>query len=111
MALTFRSSTPETFRIIGQDSDGGTRVAEATKVPGQTSRWDLRLTHQSGRNWQATFHGPNVLDALGELMNSKNSEFLQEKARGHRPEPQPYDHNRQLPETGDFSPIVPINRR
>jgi hypothetical protein len=43
MALTFRSTIQEVFKIIGQDTDGSRRVAEATKVPGQTSRWDLKI--------------------------------------------------------------------
>jgi hypothetical protein len=111
MALTFRSTISETFKIIGQDSDGSRRVAVATRVPGQQARWDLQLQHPSGRAWKGDFHGPNVLDALGELLTSKDIEYKQERNRGHRPEPKIYDANRQLPEVGDFAPIIPIPGR
>lgn len=110
MALTFRSSTPEVFKIIGEDSDGSRRVAVATRVPGSQERWELQLTHPSGRNWSAVFNGPNVLDALGALVNDKNVEYRQERARGHKPEPPMYDHNRRLPDVGDHTPIF-MNQR
>jgi hypothetical protein len=110
MSLTFRSSTPKVFKIIGEDSDGSRRVAVATRNPGSQARWDLKLTHPSGRSWQAVFNGPNVLDALGQLVNDKNVEYKQEQSRGHRPEQPRHDPNRQLPDTGDFAPITMSGR-
>ena len=106
MVLTYRSTTPATFKIIGEDTDGSRRVAVATRIPGSQVRWDLQLQHPSGRTWNGTFSGPNVLDALGQLVNEKNPEYIQERARGHRPEPQMRDANRRLPEVGDFAEIV-----
>jgi hypothetical protein len=110
MVLTFRSTISEVFKIIGEDSDGSRRVATATRVPGSQERWELQLTHPSGRNWNASFNGPNVLDALGALVNDKNVEYVQEKARGHKPEPKMRDMNRQIPDTGDIAPIF-MNQR
>jgi hypothetical protein len=107
MVLTFRSTISETFKLIGEDSDGSRRVAIATKNPAHQRQWDLELTHPSGRNWQGTFHGPNVLDALSELLNSKDIEYKQERNRGHRPEPSQFDYNRRLPDDGNIAPIVP----
>jgi hypothetical protein len=107
MSLVFRSSIPEQFAIIGQDSDGNRRIATATKVDSQQTRWDLKLTHPSGRNWSGSFNGPNVLDALGELMSSKTIDYRQEKARGHRPEQPLFDHNRRLSDDDSITPIVP----
>jgi hypothetical protein len=109
MALTFRSSTPEKFELVGTDPAGRRRVVTATKTPGAFN-WDLRLQHPSGRNWQATYHGAGVLDAMGELMNSKNAEFLQDKARGDRPHEERFDDNRSIVD-GDIPPITPISRR
>jgi hypothetical protein len=106
MTLTFRSTISETFIIIGEDSEGSRRVATATKNPSDQRRWDMLLEHPSGRNWSGTFHGPNVLDALGELLNSKDIEYRQERNRGHRPEPKPFDYNRRLPDDGIIAPIV-----
>jgi hypothetical protein len=110
MVLTFRSTIAEVFKIIGEDSDGSRRVATATRVPGSQERWDLQLTHPSGRNWNASFNGPNVLDALGALVNDKNVEYVQEKARGHKPEPPRRDMNRQLPDVGGPAPVF-MDRR
>jgi hypothetical protein len=110
VVLSYRSSTPEVFKIIGQDSDGSRRVAVATKIPGSQERWDLQLQHPSGRTWNGVFNGPNVLDALGQLVNDKDVEYKQERARGHRPEPEVRDMNRALPDVGDFAEIVRDNR-
>jgi hypothetical protein len=114
MVLTFRSTISETFKLIGQDSDGSRRVAVATRIPGAQARWDLKLEHPSGRSWKGDFSGPNVLDALAELLNSKDIEYRQERNRGHRPEPsQSFDYNRRLPDDGNIAPLVPSlpNRR
>jgi hypothetical protein len=107
MSLTFRSSTPQEFTITGRDPDGRTRTATATRERGDFN-WNMRLQHPSGRNWQATYHGENILDALGELIVSKNIEYVQDKARGDRPPSQPYDHNRQV---DSVAPIIPIPSR
>jgi hypothetical protein len=110
MVLVYRSTISEVFKIIGEDSDGSRRVATATRVPGSQERWDLRLTHPSGRNWNASFNGPNVLDALGALVNDKNVEYVQERSRGHKPEPPRRDMNRQIPDVGDHAPITMSGR-
>jgi hypothetical protein len=109
MSLTFRSSTPQQFTITGRDPDGRVRTATATREHGEFN-WDMSLQHPSGRNWQAAYHGEAILDALGELIVSKDMEFKQDKARGDRPHTdQGYDHNRQI---DSVAPIIPIpNRR
>jgi hypothetical protein len=109
MVLTFQSTRPEVFKLIGEDSEGSRRVAVATRVPGAQTRWDLQLTHPSGRTWRGDFHGPNVLDALSELLHSKDAEYRSERARGHRPEPAPFGFDRHVsvPDDGRATPIVP----
>jgi len=97
--VTFRSSTPEQFHIVGQDSDGTRRVATATRSDSRHDQWNLKLTHPSGRNWNGTFNGPNVLDALGQMLNDKDQEYRQERGRGHRTKPTSlYDRNSQISE-------------
>jgi hypothetical protein len=110
MSLTFRSTISQVFKIIGEDTDGSRRVATATRIPGTQERWELQLTHPSGRNWSASFNGPNVLDALGALVNDKNVEYVQERSRGHKPEPKMRDMNRQLLDGGDDAPITMSER-
>jgi len=95
MSLVYRSSIPEAFQIVGRDSAGRERVATATRESGAFN-WNMKLVHQSGRHWEATYHGEAVLDALGELMSSKDSEFKTDKARGDRPHREAYDANRRV---------------
>lgn len=108
MSLTFRSSIPQEFVICGRDPDGRTRMATATREGGNFN-WDMKLEHPSGRNWQATYHGENILDALGELLSSKEIEFKQDKGRGDRPHTdQRFDYNRAV---DTDAPIIPSNRK
>lgn len=108
MALNFRSSSPQRFEIIGVDPDGRTRKVTATKEP-SAFNWEMRLQHPSGRNWQATYHGPAILDAMAELLASKDAEFKNDKGRGDRPHEERFDYSRSI--DGDIPPITPISRR
>ncbi len=108
MSLNFRSSTPEQFQIIGIDTSGRRRTVTATKEPGAFN-WEMRLQHPSGRHWEARYHGPAILDAMGELMVSQDAEFVQDKARGDRPHEDRFDYNRSV--DGDVPPITPNSRR
>ncbi|MET4372555.1 hypothetical protein ABIA99_005264 [Bradyrhizobium sp. LB12.1] len=107
MTLSFRSSRPEQFAIIGVDPDGRKRTVVATKRSGEFN-WRLELTHPSGRNWDATYHGGAVLDAMSELLASKDVEFKQDRARGDRPHEPAYDGNRAV--DADIPPITTIRR-
>ncbi len=95
MVLTFRSSIPESFTLIGVDSDGRKRVCVASKND-DDFHWQLALSHPSGQTWSGSFHGPNVLDALTEMLASKDSEFKQDRARGDRPHEERFDPNRAV---------------
>lgn len=95
MTLTYRSSIPQQFTITGRDPDGRTRTATATRASGEFN-WNMRLQHPSGRHWEATYRGENILDALGELVSSKETEFKQDKGRGDRPHAETYDGNRRV---------------
>ena len=101
MTLKFKSSTPESFTLVGRDSHGRQGTVTATKHSGDFS-WQMRLTHPSGENWDASFHGPNILDAMSELMRSKDPQYVQDRARQDRPRPPPFDYNRRV-EGEDFA--------
>jgi hypothetical protein len=108
MVLRFKSSTPEQFTLIGRDSHGRERSVTATKHSNDFN-WQMRLQHPSGENWQATYHGPGgILDAMSELMRSKDAQFVQDRARGDRPPQRPFDYNRRI-EADDFA-IGPSDR-
>jgi hypothetical protein len=106
MALTFRSSIPETFTLTGVDTTGRKRTVTATRESGEFY-WDMTLRHPSGQTWPARFHGPNVLDAMSELMTSRDAEFKQDGARGDRPPAQMPDHNRPVNDGLAHAPIIP----
>jgi hypothetical protein len=109
MTLTYKSSIPESFVLVGREPDGRERRVVATKESGAFN-WNLRLQHPSGESWPGTYHGPNgILDAMAELMRSKDSEFKQDKARGDRPRQPAFDPNRSI--DGYAPPIVPHNGR
>jgi hypothetical protein len=113
MTLTFRSSIPETWKISSVDTNGRERVAVATRNGGDFN-WRMNLQHPSGRKWDATYHGNNIIDALGEFVNSKDVEYTQERGRGYKPLPtESFDYSRRLPEDGMIAPVVasPRNRR
>ena len=100
MALTYRSSIPESFTIIGTDADGRQRVATATRHSGDFN-WRLNLRHPSGEFWEGSYRAPGgsnagVIDALGELMRQKDQAFKIDKARGDRPPPAPRDTSRSV---------------
>jgi hypothetical protein len=108
MTLTFKSSIPESFTLTGRDTDGRQRTVTATKNPGDFN-WRMNLRHTSGQNWDATYHAPGrgnagILDAMAELMRSKDSDFKQDKGRGDRPPQKPRDYN--LPADGAPAPIT-----
>ena len=110
MVLTYRSTVAESFSLIGQDTDGSRRVATAVRVPGSQQRYDLALIHPSGRTWQGSFTGANVLDALSEMLHQHDSEYRQEKNRGHKPEPPMRDVNRSVFDGSGSAPIVRTDR-
>jgi hypothetical protein len=107
MVLSFRSSSPSKFEIVGTDPDGRSRRVIATKHADDFN-WNLQLSHP-GRSWSAKFHGPNVLDAMSELLASHDSDFRQDKARGDRPQADRFDSNRSVDVYE--APIVPIPRK
>jgi hypothetical protein len=112
MALTFRSTTPETFVLSGVDTAGRRRTVTATKESGENS-WDMTLRHPSGMTWPARYHGDTgILDAMCELMNSKDVEYRIDKGNGDRPPAPHRDLNVRVDEFGQdiAAPIRGIRR-
>ena|SRR5215475_9681620 len=100
MPLKFKSSSPETFMLLGRDEHGRERIVTATKYADQFN-WQLKLTHPSGQSWPGTFAAPGggnagIIDAMGDMMRSRDSEFVQDRARGDRPREQPRDNTRSV---------------
>jgi hypothetical protein len=111
MALTYRSTTPETITIVEQESDGRSRVAVATKNLNATKHWDLVVQNPSGETWPGSFTGDKaeVPLALAQMLARTENQFKSDRARGDRPAQPTYDHNRRVVESA--SPITRIPGR
>jgi hypothetical protein len=106
----FRSSSPERFELVGTEPSGRRRVVVAEKFPDDFN-WKMRLIHPSGQTWPATFHGPNVLDAMAELLASKDVEFKQDASRGDRPPAEAKDTNVRVYDDGSLAAPQFLPRR
>ncbi len=113
MALTFRSTTSEMVQIVVRDADGSKRVATIERDPG-TRKWVGSVDHPSGEKYPVESFGPDSTDALDKLSHafvSREVDYRQSRARGHRPEPrQSFDYNRQLLDGGNDAPITMSER-
>jgi hypothetical protein len=111
MVLVFKSTTPEVFELSRIDSDGRKTVCTATRT-GNTDQWTLSLSHPGGQSWQRHCYGPNVIDHVGGMFVSKESEYKEAKARDFRPRPEPLDRSIRFDEIGNptASPITMSQR-
>jgi hypothetical protein len=111
MVLTFKSTRAEVFTISNTDEHGRTRTVTASKMPDD---WNFKLTlrHPSGETWSGTYTGrAGILDAMAEMMTSRDAQFVQDRDRGDRPRPEAVDRNRSVREDGSFSEPSIIPRR
>jgi hypothetical protein len=103
MVLTFKSTRPEKFELIGTDEHGRKRVCTAEKFPDDFS-WKLQLRHPSGQTWEGAYAGRAVLDAMSEMLASRDPQYVQDRERGDRPPAgTATDRNRAVREDGTFS--------
>jgi hypothetical protein len=105
---------PRKVQVILTDDNGHARVAVAERMRGNSNQahWNLTLHHDpSGRSWPADFHGSNVLDALGELIERKDHEY--HTHNGRAPNPMMPDRNVSVRETGHDTraPVTTLNGR
>jgi hypothetical protein len=103
MVLTFRSTRPEKFELIGTDEHGRRRVATATKNADEWA-WQLELRHPSGQTWAGSYSGKaGILDALATMLNSHDAEFTQDRENGDRPrQVMATDRNRRVDDGGNY---------
>jgi hypothetical protein len=103
MALTFRSTTPETKIVVDRASNGRQRVGRAVQSAHNPRWWDITIENPSGRVTPASFHGTGLeaVVAIADLMNRDEHEYETERQRSDRKE-QPYpDRSVGLDEQGN----------
>jgi hypothetical protein len=105
MVLTFKSTRAETFTISNTDEHGRTRTVTARKDADDWN-WNLTLRHPSGETWSGAFTGrAGILDAMGEMMTSRDAQFVQDRDRGDRPrQVMRTDRNRAVDDGGNTAP-------
>jgi hypothetical protein len=102
MVITFRSTRPERFVLVGEDEFGRKRVATAEKSPDEWA-WQLKLQHPDGQCWAGSYAGrAGILDALATMLNQHDAEFTQARENGDRPRnTMAPDRNRAVDESGN----------
>jgi hypothetical protein len=94
--------------IVDREPDGRQRVARAVQAEYNSRFWNLTVEHPSGSVTKGTYSGTKYEAgvALADLMNRSANDFAQERSRGDRPAPKPYDGNRSV--DLENPPIVPV---
>jgi hypothetical protein len=101
MALTFRSTRPQRFTLLGEDEYGRERVCVAEKNADDWN-WSLRLVHPSGEMWEGAYSGRAILDAMSEMVAARDPQFIQDRENGDRPrEVMRRDGNRSVDDSGN----------
>jgi hypothetical protein len=101
MVLTFRSTRPERFWIVGEDEHGRCRSVVAEKAADDFN-WKLTYRHPnySQEGTYSSRHG--LIDALGEMFAKHDAAFTQARENGDRPqERMRRDNNRAVDEGGN----------
>ena len=113
MSLTYRSSISEMVQIVVTDTDGSRRVATLERDPSNPRKWAGSVDHPSGQSWRVDTFDPDATAALDKLAHafvSREVDFRQSKARGHRPEPKRPDFNQRVLDGGDDAQITMSQR-
>jgi hypothetical protein len=109
---TYRSTSPEVFELSNMDEFGRVRYVTAKKMPDEWA-WSLELRHPDRSVWTGSYAGKaGILDAMAEMLNSHDAEFVQARANGDRPrQVMSADRNRSIRDDGSFSAPHIIPRR
>jgi hypothetical protein len=82
--LTFKSTRPERFWVIGEDEHGRRRMVSAEKWADDFG-WKLKYQHPNYVQ-EGIYNGrAGLLDALGEMFAKHDSDFVQSRENNDRP--------------------------
>jgi hypothetical protein len=101
MVITWKSTRPERFWIVGEDEHGRRRSVMAEKT---ADDYNWRLTYQHPNYQQqgsySSRHG--LIDALGEMFAKHDAAFTQSRENSDRPmDRMRRDNNRAVDEGGN----------
>jgi hypothetical protein len=108
MVLTFKSTAQETLIIIDQEASGRRRVGRAVQSGHNRRQWAIQIEHPNGEVHTASYYGGKYECgvAISDMLNRTENQYAQERSRGDRPPPQPYDTNVRVNDMTE-SPIIP----
>ncbi|WP_316159801.1 hypothetical protein [Bradyrhizobium sp. SZCCHNRI20481] len=113
MVLTFKSTRAAEVYIVELEADGAKRIARATQMNNNPKQWSAQVEHPAGIRPCSNIYGSrgDVAVALAEYLNNTRTSYLQEAARGHRPESPPRDANVRLNDLGQPMEITAFRER
>ncbi|WP_315766171.1 MULTISPECIES: hypothetical protein [unclassified Bradyrhizobium] len=113
--LTFKSTRAAEVYIVELEANGDKRIARARQLNNSPNQWSAQIEHPAGTRQCSNIYGTraDAAVALADYLNRTRSSYLQEAARGHRPEHAARDANVPLNDAGQpmeitkFRPRVP----
>jgi hypothetical protein len=98
---TFKSTGETQIYIVERDSDGTQRIARAIQ---DGNHWRCQVEHPSRVMECSNVFGNrgDVKLALTHYLHQTETEWKNEKARGHRPESRPRDVNVPVDDFGEY---------
>ncbi|MGJ5042733.1 hypothetical protein [Bradyrhizobium sp. HKCCYLRH1062] len=113
MVLTLKSSRVAEVYIVELEANGDKRIARAMQMNNNPKQWSAQVEHPAGIRPCSNIYGTHgdVAVALAEYLNRTRTSYLQEAARGHRPERQTRDANVPINDMGQPMEVTTFRER
>ncbi|MGJ4928610.1 hypothetical protein ACQR1I_14205 [Bradyrhizobium sp. HKCCYLS2038] len=113
MVLTFKSTAVAEVYIVEREANGDQRVARAFQMNNNPKQWSAQIEHPAGTRPCSNIYGgrSDVAVALADYLHRTRASYLQEAARGHRPERPGRDANVRVDELGQPMEVTSFRTR
>ncbi|WP_315737963.1 hypothetical protein [Bradyrhizobium sp. SZCCHNR1093] len=108
MVLTYKSTAVAQVYIVEREANGDQRVARAFQMNNNPKQWSAQIEHPAGTRQCSNIYGNrgDVAVVLADYLHRTRNEYLQEAARGHRPEAPRRDANVAINDLGEPAEIT-----